>query len=255
MEAAGVSRYRNSVEKEDEDGVAMAHLARKVTVQPLRAPPDGRTPPAPRLLNDLKALAKLTDFSAPPLRLARPKRVVHVFYGFGDASGKGRGSTFQGFKTPHHPTGTFGPEDEITFRIGVWSADAEEESSNYREFTNLVEDLEQEAESGRITDAEVFMFTDNGTTESAFYKGASSSKELHSLVLRLHLLALKFRLIIHMIHVAGKRMIAQGTDGCSRGVLMEGVMAGKDMLSFIDLDKSAFTRHIQRCSYGFEIGQ
>jgi hypothetical protein len=31
-----------------------------------------------------------------------------------------------------------------------------------------------------------------------------------------------------MIHISGKRMIAQGTDGCSRGVLMEGVMAGRD---------------------------
>lgn len=39
-------------------------------------------------------------------------------------------------------------------------------------------------------------------------------------------------------------MIAQGTDGCSRGVLLEGVMAGEDMLFFIDLDKSA----TQRCS-------
>jgi hypothetical protein len=37
-------------------------------------------------------------------------------------------------------------------------------------------------------------------------------------------------------------MIAQGTDGCSRGVLMEGVMAGQGMLSFIDLDKSALDR-------------
>lgn len=46
-----------------------------------------------------------------------------------------------------------------------------------------------------------------------------------------------------MIHVAGTRMIAQGTDGCSRGVFMEGVMAGKSMLGlFIDLDKSAFAR-------------
>jgi hypothetical protein len=46
-----------------------------------------------------------------------------------------------------------------------------------------------------------------------------------------------------MIHISGKRMIAQGTDGCSRGVLMEGVMAGHNMLKYIDLDKSAITRH------------
>jgi hypothetical protein len=37
-------------------------------------------------------------------------------------------------------------------------------------------------------------------------------------------------------------MIAQGTDGCSRGVRLEGVMAGKDVLSFVDLGKSALER-------------
>jgi hypothetical protein len=127
-----ISPDSGTVEKEDDEGATIEHLARKEAVQPPRAPANGRTPPAPRLLDDLKALAKLTAFSAPPLRLARLKRVVHVFYGFGDASGKGRGSTFQGFKTPHHSSGTLGPEDEVTFRIGVWTADAEEESSNFR---------------------------------------------------------------------------------------------------------------------------
>ena len=38
-------------------------------------------------------------------------------------------------------------------------------------------------------------------------------------------------------------MIAQGTDGCSRGSLMEGVMAGEDMLTFVDLGRSAVERH------------
>eukprot|EP00956_Cyclotella_meneghiniana_P034238 scaffold102682_cov132-Cyclotella_meneghiniana.AAC.1 len=37
-------------------------------------------------------------------------------------------------------------------------------------------------------------------------------------------------------------MIAQGTDGCSRGVLLEGVMSGQSMLSFVDLDKTAVER-------------
>jgi hypothetical protein len=38
-------------------------------------------------------------------------------------------------------------------------------------------------------------------------------------------------------------MIAQGTDGCSRGLMMEGVMAGMDMLSFIDLGRTAVKHH------------
>ncbi len=44
---------------------------------------------------------------------------------------------------------------------------------------------------------------------------------------------------IHVIHISGKRMIVQGTDGCSRGLLMEGVIAGEDMLTFVDLSRSA----------------
>ncbi len=36
--------------------------------------------------------------------------------------------------------------------------------------------------------------------------------------------------------------IAQGMDGCSRGSLMEGVMAGEDMLMFVDLSHSAMER-------------
>lgn len=61
---------------------------------------------------------------------------------------------------------------------------------------------------------------------------------LHELVLRLCKLELRHG-FFHVIHVFGKQMIAQGTDGCSCGVLLEGVMAGEDMLSFIELGKSA----------------
>ncbi len=45
-----------------------------------------------------------------------------------------------------------------------------------------------------------------------------------------------------MVHIAGTWMIKQGTDGLSRGSFLEGVLAGKDMLSFIDLSLSAVQR-------------
>jgi hypothetical protein len=57
----------------------------------------------------------------------------------------------------------------------VWSAIEEVESSNYRKLTNLVEDTELEAEAGNLRQTELFLFTDNSTVESAFYKGSSSS--------------------------------------------------------------------------------
>ena len=54
---------------------------------------------------------------------------------------------------------------------------------------------------------------------------------------------MNYGLTIHVVQVAGKRMIAQGTDGVSRGLLLEGVMSGKDMLSYIDLAKDAISCH------------
>lgn len=224
----------------DEDDAALGH-ATKIEGR-LYAPSNGKTPPAPRLREDLEALKILTQFDTPPMRVVRPKRTVHVFYGFADASGKGKGSTYQGYKTRHHSSGQLGPLNDVVFRVGVWGSDEESESSNYREFTNLVEATEAEACTGAFTESEMFLFTDNSTTESAFYKGSSSSKLLHALVLRLHKLCLEYQIQIHVIHISGKRMIAQGTDGCSRGILLEGVMSGQDMLSFLDLDKSAIDR-------------
>lgn len=230
------------LERDEDEAAARFALRKKFGPAPSHAPTDGVTPVAPRLQDDLKGLVWMTQSISPPLRVVRPSKVLHVFYGFGDASGEGKGSTLQGFHTVHSPGASSGPSGDVIYRVGVWSASAEAESSNYRELANLVHDFKSEAANGGLTDTEVFLFTDNSTAESAFYKGSSSSKKLHALVIRLHKLSLDYSIILHLIHVAGTRMIAQGTDGCSRGVLMEGVMAGHSMLSFIDLDKSAIDR-------------
>jgi hypothetical protein len=47
---------------------------------------------------------------------------------------------------------------------------------------------------------------------------------------------------IHIIHVSGKRMKLQGSDGLSRGNLNVGVMAGKRMLEFVPIHISALDR-------------
>jgi hypothetical protein len=47
---------------------------------------------------------------------------------------------------------------------------------------------------------------------------------------------------LHVFHVAGTRMITQGTDGVSRGFLALGVMAGDAMSSFIPIHLTAFDR-------------
>jgi hypothetical protein len=47
---------------------------------------------------------------------------------------------------------------------------------------------------------------------------------------------------VHLIHVAGTRMIWQGSDALSRGDENAGIMAGEDMLSFVPLHKQAIDR-------------
>jgi hypothetical protein len=48
---------------------------------------------------------------------------------------------------------------------------------------------------------------------------------------------------LHVVLVAGTRMIAQGTDGLSKGILLEGVVRGEDMLSFVDIARTALERY------------
>jgi hypothetical protein len=179
------------VETDEDDAVARYVVRKQYGPVAPHAPPDGKTSPAPRLIEDIKALIHLTSEKSPPLRVVRPRKVVHVFYGFGDASGKGRGSTTQGFKTVHHPDAGKGPSTGLIYKVGVWGSDVDDESSNFRELANLVEDTEEEARIGNLTETEYYLFTDNSTAESAFYKGTSSSKKLHSLILRLQKLGEK----------------------------------------------------------------
>jgi hypothetical protein len=124
----------------------------------------------------------------------------------------------------------------------LWSKDKEDKSSNYRELRNLVETVQEEAREGHLKDSELWLFTDNSTAESCFFKGGSSSKLLHKLILRLKKAEIQHGFILHMVHVAGTRMIEQGTDGLSRGSFLEGVLAGKDMLSYVNLSLSAVQR-------------
>ena len=85
----------------------------------------------------------------------------------------------------------------------------------------------------------MFIFTDNFITESVFYKGGATSPHLHELVERLKMMQMHGGLFIHVLWIAGTRMIEQGTDGLSRGDFSSGVLGGKDFLSFIPLNQGA----------------
>ena len=66
--------------------------------------------------------------------------------------------------------------------------------------TNLVLRIEKMVQSGEFEKGtELFVFTDNFVSERAFYKGSSSSRLLHDLVLRLRKLEMKGELFVHFI--------------------------------------------------------
>ncbi len=128
------------------------------------------TVPIPRFKDNLAALTKLTDFKLPPLRVVRPSQVVQVFYGFGDASGKQFGTTIlQNYNCRACLLKATKGDGGVRYRIGLWAAKEEEESSNYKELKNLGDTVEEETNAGRLQNCEFFLFTDNSTAESCFY--------------------------------------------------------------------------------------
>jgi len=58
-------------------------------------------------------------------------------------------------------------------------------------------------------------------------------------VLRLRKLEMEASLCLHVIHVAGTRMIHQGTDGLPRGLLTAGVFAADPMKLHLPLHLTA----------------
>jgi len=234
-----------------------AQVAARFEVDP---PPQATAPPTvvtavPRLAQDLSSLLSLMSSEEPPQRVVRSKSIMVAIYGFGDASGAGFGSTILG-------------PDGIHYRHGIWGSDLTGATSNYRELFNLTEAAEDHirslsfphlqdlidnvaatSQTSSLQGCEFYLFTDNAVAESAFFKGTSSNPQLFELILQLKQLELAHAFALHLIHVSGKRMIQQGTDGLSRGELLTGVMQGRDMLSFVPLHLSAQERSVAVSSW------
>jgi hypothetical protein len=155
----------------DENEATINHqLGVKLGNKHLYAPQDRFTKLVPRLKGNIKALQQLTKFVLPPLWVLRPAQVVHVYYGFGDASVKQFGVTLL---MSYNYRIKLGPSSQdargIQFRVELWSAAEETESSNYKELRNLVDTVLEVAKARRMRDCEFFLFTDNLTTEGCFY--------------------------------------------------------------------------------------
>ena len=173
-----------------------------------------------RLVHDVEALKQLMSSDTPPLRRIRSNRICNLYYGFGDASGSAFGSTLS-------------HEGTLFYEYGQWCSEESEESSNWRELNDLADDLEDWSQEHSLRGAQMFLFIDNSTAEAAFWKGTSKSQKLCNLILKMKCLALETDLELHVIHVSGKRMTQQGTDGLSRGYHSKGVMKGMSMEHFI----------------------
>ena len=86
------------------------------------------------------------------------------------------------------------------------------------------------------------LFTDNCVAEQAFYSGTSDSPALFKLVLWLCEIEMSGDIILHIIHISGKRMIKSGIDGLSRGDTNEGIAAGHALLRYVNLHRSVVAR-------------
>ena len=75
--------------------------------------------------------------------------------------------------------------------------------------------------------------------DNVFYKGTSSSRTLFELILRLRKVKLEENIRLHIIHVAGTRMIVSGVDALSRDETSKGVMEGKNIfyISFLSISQ------------------
>ena len=181
-----------------------------------------------RFRRDVDCLDHLTSTAEPPKQLYRAKH-HSAFFVIGDASGKGKGNAVL-------------EQYGVDYESGLWNRVWSEKSSNCREAENLTDRLERLGSDHSLQDHEVFLITDNSAFEGAYYKGHSQSRELSDIVFRVHKAQRDGGFILHVIHISGKRMKASGVDGLSRGDLTEGMMAGKDPLSYIPFHKGADER-------------
>ena len=154
----------------------------------------------------------------------------HLTVDWGDGSGTGTGGTSETFEDSKLlPMETW---------MGAWATHVHHFSSNWRELRTLVWSLERHCQADRkdMRGGTVFYFTDNIVTYYVMQNGSSSSPELHNLVRAAKLLELQLGCRIEVVHVPGRLMIVQGTDGLSRGMWI-----APERLARSSLDESMLT--------------
>lgn len=127
---------------------------------------------------------------------------------FGDGSGTGTGGTI------------VLPDEPLTMWKGQWAPTVFAYTSNWKEITTLVVTLEHLSKEHPLTvkGTTLFYFTDNSATYWICQKGSSRHPHLHRQVLRIRALETQLQCQLFVVHIPGKVMIQEGTDGLSRGI-------------------------------------
>ena len=140
-------------------------------------------------------------------RMAQSATLVPTW---GDGSGTGTGGTYT---LPDRP---------LKMWKGKWSPFVYQFSSNWKELYTLLLTLQQLADDDpdSVRHTTLFYFTDNSATYWIASSGSSSSPSLHRLITEIKRLVFLLDCRLQVVHVPGYLMIAQGTDGLSRGLWM-----------------------------------
>jgi hypothetical protein len=129
---------------------------------------------------------------------------------WGDGSGTGTGGTIQIASL------------EVLQWMGAWMPSALPRTSNWKELNTLLLTLRQIANDpvrrASVQGTTVFYFTDNEVTYYITHSGSSRTPPLHALVMQIKDMERLLEIHLEVVHVPGKAMIAQGTDGLSRGI-------------------------------------
>jgi hypothetical protein len=160
-----LGRYEDGWKMKDKDWISFLHAkvdSGEMTEEEVfrmlddqeDSPSSGTVRAVGRLCWDVTALLTLMESETPAEVTLRVSGVLHVLCGFADASGTGFGSLLQ-------------TSEGLSYRIGVCDSDESSETSNCREFTNVIESLEEEGALGRLKDCMVSFCTDNSTVEAS----------------------------------------------------------------------------------------
>lgn len=128
----------------------------------------------------------------------------------------------------------------VDFFSGLWRGEAASMTSNWKELRSILLALRRERQRAqragtrpRLWRTRIYHATDNSCSESILLKGSSTSPRLQQLLREIAYEQQLMQCDLIPVHVAGKRLIAQGTDGLSRGQTRVGALAGTST----DVDK------------------